>query len=402
MKTYLFILLTLIPIYACSNCKQQPSSPSESTEKVDSKKVVKSDSKKATAFTDKKTVTTTEKNTTAEKPQKNVKPVPVTTKPAVIKKVDPAAEDHDYWKNGTGVLKEKYAKAINAVSFKPTGANPKEHYYVSNEDFYGLWYPYVENLGGAYIGVASDQNYTLAVKSGAKLVFLIDYDYEVNRTHQLFQIMVELSKTPEEFMELLKRKYNRKITEIAKSRFDIKTAKFISYLHRNASGFLKKHHRNRIRNVKRKLASPYWLTDQKLFDGWKKLVTEKRVFILPGNLIDGDTIMKIGTICKQIHIPVSVIYFSNAEEFWVYPDTFKKAYLNLPLHEKAIILRTVVLGKKFKKGWKFHYTIQSGSDFAAWMKKTKSFSSKHMARGYRKPIEKLYFSRIGPPPAKGI
>ena len=37
----------------------------------------------------------------------------------------------------------------------------REHFTVSNEYRHDLWFPYLRGLGGAYVGGASDQNYTL-------------------------------------------------------------------------------------------------------------------------------------------------------------------------------------------------------------------------------------------------
>ncbi|MBU1218809.1 hypothetical protein KKF34_02055 [Myxococcota bacterium] len=358
-------------------------------------------------------------DTSAEKkvatPEPEMKPAPVTEKkpePEVKKPVvpppppkkDEATLNKEYWETGTGPLAQKYVDIINTIDAKPTKAGQPEHYYVSNEHYYHLWYPYLKGLGGAYIGLAADTSYSLIVESGAKLVFLVDWDFEVNRTHQLFGIMLGLTNTPKEFIEYFKKKYNKKILEVANSKYDKKTADFIGYLHRRAANFIVKHHQTRLRLHKKGKASNYWLSDQKMFDAIKKVFAENRVFIFPGNLKDGDTITKIANICKKMNITVRTVYMSNAEEFWTYPAAFKASMLALPTDAKSVFLRTVVLEPKYSIGYKFHYTIQSGPDFLTWMRKKETgFSIKHIARKWRKPIDNTkYFSRLPAAPEKGI
>ncbi|MBU1220617.1 hypothetical protein KKF34_19290 [Myxococcota bacterium] len=392
--------ISFIFICLASFCSNEKNPGDKKTPVVKAKPEVAGDIK-----TDKIAVNKTDKKLpTAEKPP--LKPVSATKVPAAeVKKIlqkTPEEIDREYWEKADGPLDKKYHEIFSSIKAQETGAKPKENYYISNEDYYSLWYPHIVNKKGAYIGVASDQNYSLAVTSGAKVVFLVDYDKEVNNTHRLYSLLVEISSTPDELMKWFNIKNFKKVWKLAVEKYGKKRGERVALLHKYQGKHVITHHRSRRYMVKKGMAGNYWLADQKMFDAWKKLVIEKRVFILPGNLKDGKTITEIGNALNKVHLPVRTIYMSNAEEFWFYPEAFKKAFLNLPMDDSSKVLRTAVLNEKFKKGYLFHYTIQSGPDFRAWMSRPeKYFSSKTMCK-YRKPEDpkKLYFTILPGPPKK--
>ena len=57
----------------------------------------------------------------------------------------------------------------------------------------------IGGLGGAYIGVATDQNYTMAAAARSELLFLMDYDAEVGRIHRIYHAFMAEAATPAEF-----------------------------------------------------------------------------------------------------------------------------------------------------------------------------------------------------------
>jgi len=290
---------------------------------------------------------------------------------------------------------EEILKSITGEKLGET----KEHYYTSNETRYDLWYPQLDNLGGAYMGVGPDQSYSLAVAANVELVILMDYDVEVLGLHKMYFVLVNECETPKCVLDLLERKNNDLVFEKAKARYDERTARLVKAIHKGAGGHILKNHRARIKQALNE-GGKFWLTDDTMYKRWRTLVQAGRVKTYAGDLTKGVTMTQIAGALKQLNIPLRVLYFSNAEEFWKYPKAFRDAITAMPFDDKSVVLRSITLGDEFRIGWLFHYTIQAAADFVAWMKVPGSFSIKAIARLKRDPIDGTkYYSRIPAPPA---
>ncbi|MCA9690284.1 MAG: hypothetical protein KC636_11790, partial [Myxococcales bacterium] len=75
------------------------------------------------------------------------------------------------------------------------------HYVKSNEIRHDVWFPYIDGIGGAYVGVGSDQNYTVIAAARAELVFLLDIDQRVVDLHRIYEVLIEASEDPETLRE---------------------------------------------------------------------------------------------------------------------------------------------------------------------------------------------------------
>jgi hypothetical protein len=70
----------------------------------------------------------------------------------------------------------------------------------SNESQHYLFMPYIKNLGGAYVGVAAEANYSFIAYSKSRFAFLLDYDVHVVRLHRMIKALVKDAATPKEFI----------------------------------------------------------------------------------------------------------------------------------------------------------------------------------------------------------
>src|SRR5690606_20098978 len=68
---------------------------------------------------------------------------------------------------------------------KPDALVRNSHYWISNELNQDLWYEHVADLGGAYLGVGTDQNYLLAGWAKSDLVVVVDFDEAIADLHQV-------------------------------------------------------------------------------------------------------------------------------------------------------------------------------------------------------------------------
>lgn len=71
--------------------------------------------------------------------------------------------------------------------------NTPEHYVKTNERRHDVWFPYIADKRGIYVGVAADQNYTLMAVAKAEFAFLIDLDWRVTELHRCYEVLIEAS-----------------------------------------------------------------------------------------------------------------------------------------------------------------------------------------------------------------
>src|SRR5262249_22390695 len=95
------------------------------------------------------------------------------------------------------------AKALLAAIPDEHTPKPERHYFRSNEWFHDLLAPSLKDRGGAYIGVGSDQNYTMAALAGSELLMLIDFDPKIPWVHKIYGALVKASATPDELVAKL-------------------------------------------------------------------------------------------------------------------------------------------------------------------------------------------------------
>ena len=81
--------------------------------------------------------------------------------------------------------------------------NVRIHFLKSNERRHDLFFSTLNRLGGGYLGVGSDQNYTLAAVAQAELLFLVDIDAEVIRWHKVYAALIPIAETPQALLKLM-------------------------------------------------------------------------------------------------------------------------------------------------------------------------------------------------------
>ena len=69
-----------------------------------------------------------------------------------------------------------------------------EHYPETNERAHSLYYPVVAGRGGGYLGVGSQQSYSIAAAQGADPIVLVDYDPVVTRLHRALVVLAQVDE----------------------------------------------------------------------------------------------------------------------------------------------------------------------------------------------------------------
>lgn len=67
---------------------------------------------------------------------------------------------------------------------------PLEHFTVRNEYRHALWFPFMHELGGVHVGVASDQNSTLLAAARSEFAFLVGIDRQVVDLHRIYATLI--------------------------------------------------------------------------------------------------------------------------------------------------------------------------------------------------------------------
>jgi len=251
---------------------------------------------------------------------------------------------------------------------------------VTNEDRLEIYEPHLRNLGGGYFGVGSIQNFTLAAWARSEYIWLMDFTRVVVAANKIHTAFLKRLATPEEHRAMWDKK---KSAAAADKIFDEEFAgnpelPFIKESYRKASpylmitfGFLDK--------LTKKRPYKFWLNDQEQYNYLKKLAQGNRIRALKGDLNGEITVQGIAAAAKQMGVPMRILYYSNAEEYFRgYKPNFKKAFSQMPVDERSLVVRTISFDKgRFR--WAedsnlstdrgFHYSLQPAAEFVIELKK---------------------------------
>lgn len=274
-------------------------------------------------------------------------------------------------------LSESERQAVNEIptdsldAIKPCGKSGRAfldckdpaHYIRSNEPQIALFAPYIKNIGGGYVGVASDQNYSFIAQARSTHAWVFDYDIVVVWTHLLERAVVLASDTPKAFVEAFKG--------------DAAAKTFVRQAVEKA--FADEGERARaleIYEVYRPKLYPYfqaqlndspsspgfgWLAFDENYRYIKLLFEQGRLVILKGDLLKERTMTNIGATARKLGIPIRIYYPSNAPECWPLTTQYRTNVLTLPFDEASVVLQTfsgLKIGPRQKGHW--HYNVQSG------------------------------------------
>jgi hypothetical protein len=239
------------------------------------------------------------------------------------------------------------------------------HYVVSNESHQYVWHPYVQNLGGGYVGVGADQNYTFIAWARSEYVWLMDYDAVIPWIHKMHRAFILVSPTGEEFAKHYDPKESKKSIQLLKETYaKDPDLKMILRAYGRYRGKFHGYFRNRFANPKQKAFYQYWLTTPKHYQHIRTLYQQGRIRMIPGDLLKEKSWRGAAEAAKKMGIVVRMAYFSNAEEFWPYSPFYRETFRIMPMDEKSLVLRTNSRSRWGSKAKSyFHYNLQHGLSY---------------------------------------
>lgn len=271
------------------------------------------------------------------------------------------------------------------------------HYVASDESYHHLFEPYLKDRGGVFLGIGTNQNYTMIPWARPDIVILLDFDQMVVDVHKIYRVFFLKFETPKAFLEHWQANRTQTVEAMLKEEYGDDPAELKGVLRAFRYSRYRIHRAlRRVGSVMQSAKTPSFLNDQGMYDVIVKLYAGNRVLLIRGDLTKKGAVEKIGTVLKKHKMKIGVYHPSNAESYFGFGRNYRNAMVNLPTDEKSAIVRTKVwakyvkdpkyvpgktaesdaLGKNkgkrkvpagMKKILYYNYATQSFSDFKAWL-----------------------------------
>jgi hypothetical protein len=228
-------------------------------------------------------------------------------------------------------------------------------YVTPNENRDLVWRPYVENIGGAYVGVGSDQGYNFCAMMRCEWAWLMDYDPNVVRAHKVIQAAIQRSDTAKQFAERFAEPAGKETEAILREVYaqDGDLEQIVEFYY----GF-----RGKMYTWYAWRLQPYpedpkwgWLANADQYAYIKAMVAEGRMVPVAGDMLGSKSMTAIGAAAKALGVPVRVYYTSNAPTAWggqLTPE-YRANVRALPMDEWSIVAETHYQGDRPGDNWRY-------------------------------------------------
>lgn len=217
---------------------------------------------------------------------------------------------------------------------------PDEHYPVSNEWRHDLWFDSVRDLGGAFVGVGTDQCYTIAAVQNASMIWIVDFDDVVRQVHRMYEVLVVASATPEELVARFGEDAEDETAALLETGLasDPDARTIVRMFRRNTGRF--RGYLEHVARLSRDGTATSWLSSPTYYARIRTLFASHRVVARTGDVTGATTLRAVGAAATSLGVPVRALYFSNAEQFFRYTADFRTNMSSLPTDARSVVLRT--------------------------------------------------------------
>ena len=224
---------------------------------------------------------------------------------------------------------------------RPKSLTRNSHYVVSDEKDHHLLREPINGIGGAYIGVGTNQNYEFIPWAQSDVVFLLDFDQVIVDLHAVYRLAFEHSADPAAFVKFWSRSNVKTVEALIKQHISTtqkQQAALAAYRMARVATLGKLKRLVRLHKTKR-VAS--YLTSIDQYQYIVKLFRTGRVFRVRGDLTAQKTMRQIGDALKRFNRYLGVIYVSNCEQYFHrLPQAYRDNMLRFPVSERSLVLRT--------------------------------------------------------------
>lgn len=292
---------------------------------------------------------------------KPVEPKPVEATPAAPAEVKPTV----------AVALTEAEKAAFLAGEEERIYSKREHFTISNEFRHDLWFPFIKDIGGVYLGVATDQNYTLMAVARSELGYLIDLDRQVVNLHRVYMALIAASPDAASFLG----RFAASKATVAETKALLETAladmtprdrsDALAFLEANRDAL--RDYLNKVGKTKQGDQAVTWLSDPALYEYVRQMVLSGRLRPINGNLLGKKAMASIAASITSLGKKVGILYISNAEEYLYYTPQFASNVRALPAADNGVILRTIhsrFEGWEAAAGdWRWNWQVQPLTDF---------------------------------------
>lgn len=264
------------------------------------------------------------------------------------------------------------------------------HYIRTNEPRLHVWRPYIEHLGGGYVGVGIDQNYSFIAAAKSEWAWLFDYDPTVVRLHKVLRAIIVQSPDRATFISHFEANAKEKVLALLSSAYSItpERAAYREIYAISRSSLLTYYQRQIDHQVsvpdivkaptadedapRRKAYGKVgdaaedptfgWLATEEAYQYVRLLYSQDRIHIMKGDMLKEKTMQGIGAAARALGVSVRVYYPSNAPECWPHTTQYKRNVLALPFDDASVVLTSlsgIKRGLGRQRGY-WHYNVQSG------------------------------------------
>ncbi len=239
-----------------------------------------------------------------------------------------------------------------------------KHYIVSNEMRQYHFRPAIERIGGVFIGVGADQNYTMAGWARPELLVLMDFDQVIADLHSVYRLAFLEADTPAEFLDLWQRGNRKRFRELIKEAYASDRRRRIAAL--QAFRLSRRAVFVRLTKLMESYSTAgrsFFLTDPEQYAHIRTLYRTGRVLAVRGDLTARRTMHELGQVLADSGRTVRVLYLSNVEQYFPYSRRFRRNIAALPIDEWSLVLRTRPVGQDYT------YVLQWYRNFLRWLER---------------------------------
>lgn len=238
------------------------------------------------------------------------------------------------------------------------------HYLYCDELHVAHYYERLKDIGGAYLGVGSDQAYTFIGWMKADVAWLTDYDPWIKQLHRIYHAFFEDSETVDAFIERWHNDNHEASKAWLEAKFegDPELERILLVFHSAQAKVLRRIYR--LRRMAERYEIPTFVSDDETYEFVRDAVVGGRVRPMLGNLLADRALQGIGDASRELGVPVRAIYVSNAENYWDYSDQYRENMKNLNFGETAWVLRTAA--SKSRNG-DYRYNMQDARNYVEWL-----------------------------------
>ncbi|MCA9710437.1 MAG: hypothetical protein KDK70_31645 [Myxococcales bacterium] len=239
-----------------------------------------------------------------------------------------------------------------------------KHYLSGNEKALNAFFGDLDGVGGAYVGVGTDQGYLFTSWARFEVAWFIDYDPVIQEIHELYRLLFAHADTPEAFLALWDEPAREEVFALIDAEHAGPRAKQLRYWYRNSRARIHGHlSRTRRRMIAREV--PSYLDDQARYDYVRRMLELRRIRPLLVDLLADRGLAEIGRASEALGVPIRVIYLSNAEQYWKrYSPQYKANIEGLPVADDAIVLRTITA---WDANDDYRYNMQTVASYREWI-----------------------------------